>query len=86
MTQRKRDPLIDKLAFLFWWVYDRWSEWRFFRWLGNGDVEKGRVLLRAAIWNLGPCDARGCWYPAVRVVVGEAGDFYFCTSHRKGET
>lgn len=40
---------LDKLTFPFWMLYDKWAEWRFFRFLGKGDAERGRAILRRAV-------------------------------------
>lgn len=40
---------LDKLTFPFWWVYDKWHEWRFYRFLGEGDAERGREIMRRAV-------------------------------------
>lgn len=40
---------LDKLTFPFWMLYDKWAEWRFFRFLGKGGAERGREILRRAV-------------------------------------
>lgn len=37
------------LKLAFWWLREKWAEWRLYRKIGGGDAERGRRIFRKAM-------------------------------------
>lgn len=40
---------LDWLTKPFWTLYFWWHQWRFYKFLGEGDAERGREILKRAV-------------------------------------